>query len=302
MEQARTCAVRAVNERARYAGPRLLRAEGLSSTARLDGAPLGSPSKTRSWALSPSTPQARAPCGGCMQLRSCGGRLPCVQSSAVGGRIGLPGGGGAVEVRPWFFCPLEADRRPLGRGASRARRTGRTAWARAPTPRHPRRRRGGVHDAHVPNSVAGARGGRGGGRRAPLLQPRAPVKARPGADPRGMTGAFVCVCAAVAGSRRPLCVRCSAPPPFRASQQGCDGRRCTTPAANRGHLFYVCDPASRVLSHRRRSALESSPLPQPGVGQRPCCLSSVCCTGAPTAQHLPTSRRRFRVAHPTLHS
>lgn len=153
-----------------------------------------------------------------------------------------------------------------------------------------------------PTVLAGARGGRGGGRRAPLLQPRAPVKARPGADPRGMTGAFVCVCAAVAGSRRPLCVRCSAPPPFRASQQGCDGRRCTTPAANRGHLFYVWDPASRVLSHRRRSALESSPRPQPGVGQRPCCLSSVCCTGAPTAQHLPTSRRRFRVAHPTLHS
>lgn len=245
-------------------------------------------------------PERGHPAVVCMQLRNCGGRLPCVQSSAVGGRIGLPGG--AVEVRPWFFCPLEADRRPLGRGASRARRTGRTAWARAPTPRRPRRRRGGVHDAHVPNSVAGARGGRGGGRRAPLLQPRAPVKARPGADPRGMTGAFVCVCAAVAGSRRPLCVRCSAPPPFRASQQGCDGRRCTTPAANRGHLFYVCDPASRVLSHRRRSALESSPLPQPGVGQRPCCLSSVCCTGAPTAQHLPTSRRRFRVAHPTLHS
>lgn len=195
MEQARTCAVRAVNERARYAGPRLLRAEGLSSTARLDGAPLGSPSKTRSWALSPSTPQARAPCGGCMQLRSCGGRLPCVQSSAVGGRIGLPGGGGAVEVRPWFFCPLEADRRPLGRGASRVRRTGRTAWARAPTPRHPRRRRGGVHDAHVPNSVGGRPRREGGGEARPPVAAARPRQGAARGGPTRYDGRFrLCLC------------------------------------------------------------------------------------------------------------
>lgn len=222
----------------------------------------------------------------------------------------LPSGAGldypAVAVRLRCGLGFFALWRPTGAPSGGGRRV--PAGQVVPPGRvrpHPGIRAAGVaaSTTHTcPTVLAGARGGRGGGRRAPLLQPRAPVKARPGADPRGMTGAFVCVCAAVAGSRRPLCVRCSAPPPFRASQQGCDGRRCTTPAANRGHLFYVCDPASRVLSHRRRSALESSPLPQPGVGQRPCCLSSVCCTGAPTAQHLPTSRRRFRVAHPTLHS